>query len=605
MPNASDILIETLIEWKVEVVFGLPGDGINGIMEALRRRQDRIRFVSVRHEQSAAFMACAYAKFTGRLGVCLATSGPGGTNLLTGLYDAKLDQMPVLAITGMQYHDLIETFSQQDVDLTRVFENVAVYNAQVNDAAHMENLANLACRSALSKRGVAHLSIANDVQERMAGGGRSRRNREGHMPSRYFEGRLVPREDDILRAADLLNAGRKVAILAGRGALEAKGLLRETADLLGAPVAKALLGKAVLPDDDPFTTGGIGILGTVPSQEIMQQCDTLLIVGSTFPYIEYYPKPNAATGIQIDHDPQRIGLRYPVEVGLVGAAGETLRMLNERLQRKADRTFLEQAQEKTRNWRRELRAMEGDRSSPLKPQAAVGAFGRRIAVNGIVVTDSGQNTELAARHVDLGADHKFAVSGALASMASGLPYAIAAGIAMPDRPVYAVVGDGGFAMQLGEFATAVRYEIPLKLLVIRNDMLNQIAWEQMMFLGNPQFACELPPIDFAAAAEAMGGRGFTIRSFDEIDGVLDQAFAAEGPVVIQALVDRYEPLMPPKMPEDYARNSRAALPQTPGHEKIEENLRHSSAGRKVTEEEPQAPHEAAPDTNTGDLPGIP
>ncbi|PLU62918.1 pyruvate oxidase [Sinorhizobium medicae] len=575
MPNASDILIETLIEWKVEVVFGLPGDGINGIMEALRRRQDRIRFVSVRHEQSAAFMACAYAKFTGRLGVCLATSGPGGTNLLTGLYDAKLDQMPVLAITGMQYHDLIETFSQQDVDLTRVFENVAVYNAQVNDAAHMENLANLACRSALSKRGVAHLSIANDVQERMAGGRRSRRNREGHMPSRFFEGRLVPREDDILRAADLLNAGRKVAILAGRG------------------------------DDDPFTTGGIGILGTVPSQEIMQQCDTLLIVGSTFPYIEYYPKPHAATGIQIDHDPQRIGLRYPVEVGLVGAAGETLRMLNERLQRKADRTFLEQAQEKTRNWRRELRAMEGDRSSPLKPQAAVGAFGRRIAANGIVVTDSGQNTELAARHVDLGADHMFAVSGALASMASGLPYAIAAGIAMPARPIYAVVGDGGFAMQLGEFATAVRYEIPLKLLVIRNDMLNQIAWEQMMFLGNPQFACELPPIDFAAAAEAMGGRGFTIRSFDEIDGVLDQAFAAEGPVVIQALVDRYEPLMPPKMPEDYARNFRAALPQTPGHEKIEENLRHSSAGRKVTEEEPQAPHEAAPDANTGDLPGIP
>ncbi|MDX0019538.1 pyruvate oxidase [Sinorhizobium meliloti] len=605
MPNTSDILIDTLIEWKVDVVFGLPGDGINGIMEALRRRQDRIRFVSVRHEQSAAFMACAYAKFTGRLGVCLATSGPGGTNLLTGLYDAKLDQMPVLAITGMQYHDLIETFSQQDVDLTRVFENVAVYNAQVNDAAHMENLANLACRSALSKRGVAHLSIANDVQERMADGGRSRRNRPGHMPSRYFAGKLVPLESDLSRAADLLNAGRKVAILAGRGALEAKEALRETAELLGAPVAKALLGKAVLPDDDPLTTGGIGILGTAPSQEIMQQCDTLLIIGSTFPYIEYYPRPNTAAGIQIDHDPQRIGLRYPVEVGLVGEAGETLRMLNKRLKRKQDRSFLERAQEQTRNWRRELRAMEGDRSSPLKPQAAVAAFGRRIAKKGIVVTDSGQNTELAARHVDLGADHMFAVSGALASMASGLPYAIAAGIAMPDRPVYAVVGDGGFAMQLGEFATAVGYRLPLKLLVIRNDMLNQIAWEQMMFLGNPQFACELPPIDFAAAAEAMGGRGFTVRSFGELDGIMDQAFAVDGPVVIQALVDRYEPLMPPKMPADYARNFRAALPETPGHEKIEENLRNSSVGRKVTDEEPQPPHEAAPDENTGELPGIP
>lgn len=601
MPNAADILIDTLIEWKVDIVFGLPGDGINGIMEALRTRKDRIRFISVRHEQSAAFMACAYAKFTGKLGVCLATSGPGGTNLLTGLYDAKLDQMPVLAITGMQYHDLIETFTQQDVDLTRVFENVAIYNAQVNDAAHMENLANLACRSALAKRGVAHLSIANDVQERMADGGRSRRNRPGHMPTRHFSGRLVPLESDLSTAADLLNAGKKVAILAGRGALEAREALRETAELLGAPVAKALLGKAVLPDDDPLTTGGIGLLGTAPSQEIMQQCDTLLIVGSTFPYIEYYPKPNTATGIQIDHDAQRIGLRYPVEVGLVGEAGETLRMLNKRLERKADRSFLERAQEATKVWRQEMRTMEGDKSSPLKPQPVVGAFGKRIAANGILVCDSGQNTELTARHIDLGAQHMFTVSGALASMASALPYAIAAGIAMPDRPIYAVVGDGGLAMQLGEFSTAVRHRIPLKLLVIRNDMLNQIAWEQMMFLGNPQFACELPPIDFAAAAEAMGARGFTIQSFDEIENIMDQAFAAEGPVIVQALVDRYEPLMPPKMPDDYARNFRAALPETPGHDKIEENLKQSPLAGALT-----APETAqqVPDENTANLPGI-
>lgn len=601
MPNAADILIDTLIEWKVDIVFGLPGDGINGIMEALRTRKDRIRSISVRHEQSAAFMACAYAKFTGKLGVCLATSGPGGTNLLTGLYDAKLDQMPVLAITGMQYHDLIETFTQQDVDLTRVFENVAIYNAQVNDAAHMENLANLACRSALAKRGVAHLSIANDVQERMADGGRSRRNRPGHMPTRHFSGRLVPLESDLSTAADLLNAGKKVAILAGRGALEAREALRETAELLGAPVAKALLGKAVLPDDDPLTTGGIGLLGTAPSQEIMQQCDTLLIVGSTFPYIEYYPKPNTATGIQIDHDAQRIGLRYPVEVGLVGEAGETLRMLNKRLERKADRSFLERAQEATKVWRQEMRTMEGDKSSPLKPQPVVGAFGKRIAANGILVCDSGQNTELTARHIDLGAQHMFTVSGALASMASALPYAIAAGIAMPDRPIYAVVGDGGLAMQLGEFSTAVRHRIPLKLLVIRNDMLNQIAWEQMMFLGNPQFACELPPIDFAAAAEAMGARGFTIQSFDEIENIMDQAFAAEGPVIVQALVDRYEPLMPPKMPDDYARNFRAALPETPGHDRIEENLKQSPLAGALT-----APETAqqVPDENTANLPGI-
>jgi pyruvate dehydrogenase (quinone) len=251
MPTAADILIETLIAWEVEVVFGLPGDGINGIMEALRKRQDEIRFVQVRHEESAAFMACAYAKLTGRLGVCLATSGPGGTHLLTGLYDAKLDQMPVLAITGMQYHDLIETFTQQDVDLTRVFDNVAIYNAHVSDAAHMENVASLACRSALAKRGVAHISIASDAQE-MEASSRSKRNKPKHVPNRYFAGRQVPDEEELSRAADILNAASKVAILAGRGALGASEELRQTADLLAAPVAKALLGKAVLADDDAY-----------------------------------------------------------------------------------------------------------------------------------------------------------------------------------------------------------------------------------------------------------------------------------------------------------------------------------------------------------------
>jgi len=573
MTNTADILIETLIAWDVEVIFGLPGDGINGIMEALRTRQDRIRFVQVRHEESAAFMASAYAKWTGKLGVCLATSGPGGTHLLTGLYDAKLDQAPVLAITGMQFHDLIETFTQQDVDLTRVFNDVSVFNVQVTDAAHMENVASLACRSALAARGVAHISVASDVQEMTKDDSeRSRRNREGHAPNRWFNGSQRPDEAELEKAAAILNEASNVAILVGRGALHARAELEKTADLLGAPIAKALLGKAVLSDDHPYTTGGIGILGTLPSQEIMEQCDALLIVGSTFPYIEYYPKPGRARCVQIDRDAQRIGLRCPVEAGLVGDAAVSLNLLNQKLERKPDRSFLDRARQGMVRWRKMMRQAEARDDVPLKPQRIVKAFGDRMPDNAILTTDSGQNTELAARHIDMKPTQAFAVSGSLASMACGLPYAIAAGIAFPGRPVLAVVGDGGFAMQLGEFSTAVRHRIPLKMLVIKNGMLNQIAWEQMMFLGNPQFACELQPIDFTLAAMALGGIGYRISRPEEIDGVLDAAFADEGPVIIEAVVDAYEPMMPPRMPEDYRRNMKKALNETPGRAQIEANL---------------------------------
>ncbi|ESY11729.1 thiamine pyrophosphate-binding protein [Mesorhizobium sp. M0615] len=573
MPTAADILIETLIDWNVDIIFGLPGDGINGIMEALRRRQDRIRFIQVRHEESAAFMACAYSKWTGKLGVCLATSGPGGTHLLTGLYDAKLDQAPVLAITGMQFHDLIETFTQQDVDLTRVFSDVAVFNAQVSDAAHMESLAGLACRSALARRGVAHLSIASDVQEHtLDQAKRSKRNKPSHTPDRWFEGSRLPDEEQLAKAAEILNGATKAAILAGRGALGARHELEETAELVGAPVAKALLGKAALPDDHPLTTGGIGILGTLPSQEIMEECDALLVVGSSFPYIEYYPKPGQARGVQIERDPQRIGLRYPVEAGLAGDAAVTLRLLNKRLKRKDDRSFLEKAQAGMRRWREMMAQSEQKAATSLKPQVVTRAFGKRLPDDAILVADSGQNTEMAARHIELRDGQAFGVSGALASMACGLPYAIAAGLAFPGRPVFAVVGDGGLAMQLGEFSTAVRYRVPLKVLVLKNGMLNQIAWEQMMFLGNPQFACELQPIDFAMAAEAMGGIGYSVSRAEEVEGVLDAALAAEGPVVIEAVVDPYEPMMPPKMPPDYAKNFRKALSDTPGRAEIEANV---------------------------------
>jgi pyruvate dehydrogenase (quinone) len=529
--------------------------------------------VQVRHEESAAFLACAYAKWTGKLGVCLATSGPGGLHLLNGLYDAKLDHAPVLAVTGMQFHDVIETFTQQDVDLTRVFSEVAVFNAQVSDAAHMESVAALACRSALSRRGVAHISIANDVQEQpLADAKRSKRNQPHHASNRWFEGRRLPQEAVIDRAAAILNAASRIAILAGRGALSARAELERTAERLGAPIAKALLGKAVLPDDHPYTTGGIGLLGTLASQEVMEQCDALLIVGSTFPYIEYYPQPGQAKAVQIDYDSQRIGLRYPVDVGLVGDSAETLHQLNERLARKEDRSFLENAQGAMARWRDMMAAAERRDAMPLKPAAVVRAFAERMPEKAVLTTDSGQNTALAARHIDLRDGQSFGVSGALASMSCGLPYAIAAGIAFPGRPVCAIVGDGGLAMQLGEFSTAVRYGIPIKMLVIKNGMLNQIAWEQMLFLGNPQFGCELQPIDFVKAAEAMGARGFKISRREDLDDVMDAAFAAEGPVIIEAAVDAYEPLLPLKMPLDYGRNFKRALPETPGHEAIERNL---------------------------------
>lgn len=339
--TAADVLIETLMDWGVEIVFGLPGDGINGVMEALRTRQDKIRFVQVRHEEAAAFMACGYAKFTGKLGVCLATSGPGGIHLLNGLYDAKLDGQPVLAITGLQFHDLIGTFTQQDVALDKLFMDVAVFNERVMGPTHVENLTDLACRTALAYRGVAHLAFPVDLQEKeLKERQRSKRNVAHHTSHADARSARLPDPTELERAAEILNEGKKVAILAGRGALDAGDELEQIADLLGAPIIKALLGKAAVPDDSPYTTGGIGLRGTRPSQEAIEDCDTLLMVGTSFPYIEFMPKPGQARGVQIELDPKRIGLRSPVEVGLIGDSRSTLRELIPLLQRKQDRKFL-------------------------------------------------------------------------------------------------------------------------------------------------------------------------------------------------------------------------------------------------------------------------
>lgn len=574
MPNTAEILVDTLIEWKVDVVFGLPGDGINGIMEALRTRRDRITFIQARHEESAAFMATAYAKWTGRLGVCLATSGPGGTHLLTGLYDAKLDRAPVLAITGMQFHDLIETFTQQDVDLVRVFSDVAVFNAQVSDAAHMESVAGLACRSALARHGVAHLSVASDVQEQsLAESMRSRRNRPRHTPERWFEGR--PRCDpaQLEKAAAILNGASKVAILAGRGALGAAAEVEEIADMLAAPVAKALLGKAVLPDGHPHSTGGIGMLGTLPSQEIMEQCEALLIVGSSFPYIEYYPDPEKCRSVQIDHDAQRIGLRQRVDAGLVGDAAETMRLLAGKLVRKTDRGFLRQAQKRMSDWRAMMRISETGADMPLKPQRVVRAFGENLPDNAVIAADSGQNTELAARHIDIKAGQAFFGIGI--ARLHGLRPALCH--CRRHRLSRASRLRGGRRWRPRHAARRVLDCGPLQDPAQAPRHPQQHAEPDRLGADDvprePQFACELQPIDFALAARAMGGIGYSVARPEQVDSIIAAAFAAEGPVIIEAVVDAYEPMMPPRMPDEYRRNLRKALPETPGREKIEANLR--------------------------------
>ncbi|MDB4872736.1 MAG: pyruvate oxidase [Gemmatimonadales bacterium] len=572
--NAAEILVETMIAAGIDTVFGLAGDGINGIIEALRTRTDRIRFVAVRHEENAAFMACAWGKLTGQLAACLATSGPGGIHLLNGLYDAKLDRVPVLAITGLQFHDLLDTFTQQDVDLDRLFADVSEFSARVMGPAHVENLTLLACRTALARCGVAHLSIPIDVQiEPLSEHERSRRNVPHHASRALPENAQLPSEFALDRAAALLNQSQRVAILAGRGARDAREQLLAVADTLGAPIVKALLGKAVVPDNHPLTTGGIGLLGTRPSQEAFERCDALLIVGSTFPYIEFYPRPGQARGAQIDLDAQRIGLRFPVEVGLVGDAAATLERLLPRLERKQDRAFLTDMQQRMQHWREQMDEWASRGETPMQGAVVARALSDRLRDDAIVVTDSGQNTEICARHVAMRGDMDFAVSGLLASMGCGLPYAIAAQIAWPDRQVVAIVGDGGLAMVLGEFATAVKYRLPIKIVVLANQVLGQIKWEQMMFLGNPEWACDLQPIDFAKAAEAMGGAGYRIETPDQAGDVLDRALAEAGPVIIHAVTDPNEPMLPPKISDEFRQALQKALRAgTPGAAEIEHNL---------------------------------
>jgi thiamine pyrophosphate-dependent acetolactate synthase large subunit-like protein len=580
MPQtAAELLVDKLIAWNVDTVFGLPGDAINGLMEALRKRKDQIRFVGVRHEATAGFAATAYAKFSGRLGVCVATSGPGATNLLTGLYDAKFDQVPVLAITGMQFHDMLGTMYQQDVDTPRLFEDVAVYSERIMGPAHVDSIADVAIRMAIAKRGVAHLGFPADFQEKtLEDDSYGHMNQPRHTSSDLRFPRVLPREEDLRAAAEVLNAGERIVIVCGSGARGARAELLQVAEALGAPIAKPYLGLDVLPDDHPHVTGTMGVWETPATAQAFAECDTVLLVGTSFPYISFLPSTTEGKrGVQIDLAPERIGLRYPVEVGLVADAREALAMLLPLLRRKENRAYLEGVQTTLREYQARQEEANQSQDGPLKGAAFAAALDRHLADDAIVCGDSGQNTSWMARNIRARGARRISGSGTLASMASAVPYAIGAACAFPDRPVVAFVGDGGLSMLMGELATLARYRLPVKVFVAKNHALNMIRWEQMMFQGNPEYGIEISDIDFAKVAEGCGCAGLKVTGPQDVDAVVQQALAMDGPVVVEAMVDPLEPMMSGKLRPQTAQHMAEALAgDQPHRDQIEREFRQAA-----------------------------
>ena len=551
--TVADLLVERLISWDVDTIFGFPGDGVNGIFEALRTHQEKLKFIQVRHEEAAAFAACGYAKYSGRLGVCIATSGPGGVHLLNGLYDAKCDGQPVLAITGHTFHDLIGTHYQQDVDLDKLFMDVAEFNQRIMGPGHVNNIVDEAIKTSLTRRGVSHVTIPKDIQEWTSRDEeRSKANVPKHSASVFAASHPQPSQELLQEAADLINRGSKVAILAGAGCLQARREVRQLAELTGAPIVKPLLGKAVVPDDDPYTTGGIGLLGTAPSQEALKECETLIIAGSGFPYMEFYPKPGQAKTVQIDIDPGRIGLRHPVDVGLTGECKAVLRALLPLVRKKKDQDFLNKAQKNMKKWNRLLEERGTRKDKPMKPQVVTWNLNKLLDDDAIVSSDSGTIATWSARYIEMRGDMKFSLSGSLATMANGLPYSIGAAVAFPGRQVVCIVGDGGLTMLMGEIATLVKYKLPVKVIVIKNNVLGQIKWEQMVMEGNPQYGVELQPIDFAGIAKSCGAAGYTIDDPEQARSILREALAHRGPAVIQAVVDPNEPPLPGNVSSEQA-----------------------------------------------------
>ena len=557
--TASDVLVETLIDWGVDVIFGLPGDGINGFVEAIRTHKEKIRYIHVRHEETAAMAATGYAKFTGKLGVCFSTAAPGAVHMLNGLYDAKIDQAPVLAITGMTYHDLIGTHYLQDMNQDYLYQDVAIYNQRLMGPAHAKNITDLACRAALSHRAVSHIALPIDYQSAdMSDQKRSMRNLKGHTSEAFTVPKQVPERTQLEKAARALQGKKKVAILVGAGARGAREEVLQVAERLAAPVVKALLGKDVIPDDSPYTTGGTGVVGTRPSSDVFENCDALLIVGSSFPYIEFLPKPGQAVGVQIDDKPERIGLRYPVDYGLVGDAQATLRELLMYLPRNDDRAFLHQAQKGMEEWW-DLMEERGTRTEkPMKPQVVAWNLGELLQDDAIITGDSGTVTTYAAR-MKLRAQQQFSFSGTLCSMAAALPYAIGAQVAYPGRQVVAFTGDGSLSMMMGDLASLAQHRLPVKIVVLKNNTLGLIKWEQMIYLGNPEYGVDLHPIDFVKVAEGCGLKGIRIDNPKHCREQLKEALKADGPAVIECLTDPNEPPMPPKVTKAETKNLAKAL----------------------------------------------
>ncbi len=560
--NVADFLVRRLSDWGVERIYGYPGDGINGIMGALDRASDRIEFVQVRHEETAAFMACGHAKFTGEVGVCLATSGPGAIHLLNGLYDAKLDHQPVLAIVGQQARAALGGSYQQEVDLLTLFKDVAhEYVHMASEPEQVRHLVDRALRIAHAKRTVTCIIVPNDVQT-MDAAEPEHAHGTIHSGIGHVSPRVMPTEDDVRRAAEVLNAGDRVAILVGQGALHATDEVIEVADLLGAGVAKALLGKAAVPDDLPFVTGSIGLLGTKASYDLMMGCDTLLMVGSSFPYSEFLPEEGKARGVQIDIDASMISIRYPMEVNLVGDSADTLRALIRHLERKEDRSWRDEVEANVADWWRLMEERAMIEADPINPQRVFWELSTRLPDNCILSSDSGSSANWYARDIKLRRGMMASLSGTLATMGPGVPYAIAAKFAHPERVAIALVGDGSMQMNgINELITIAKYwrrwsDPRLIVLVLNNRDLNQVTWEQRALEGDPKFEAsqDIPDFPYARYAELIGLKGVRVESPEEIGEAWDEVLAADRPAVLEAVTDPEVPPLPPHITFEQARH---------------------------------------------------
>ena len=566
--KVSDFFWQRLYQWGVRRVFGYPGDGINGLLGGLQRLgTDKIAFIQVRHEEMAAFMASAYAKFSGELGVCMATSGPGAAHLVTGLYDARLDHMPVLAIAGQQARAGLGGHYQQEVDLPSLFKDVAgAFVAQASTPAQVAHLVDRAVRIAVANHRVTALIFPNDLQEEPYEPP-PRKHGTVHSGIGYRAPRVVPYEDDLRRAAEVLNAGKRVAILVGAGALNATDEVIAVADRLCAGAAKALLGKAVLPDDLPWVSGSIGLLGTKPSWELMTRCDTLLMIGSGFPYSEFLPKEGAARGVQIDIDPGMLSLRYPMEVPLVGDSAETLRALLPMLEQKSDRAWRDSIEKSVAAWWQEMRARAHVAANPVNPQRVAWELSPRLPEHAIITSDSGSCANWYARDIRIRRGMMCSLSGGLASMGAAVPYAIAAKFAHPDRPVIALVGDGAMQMNnMAELITAAKYckqwaNPTLVVCVFNNQDLNQVTWEQRIMEGNPKFDAsqQLPDVPYHRFAELIGLRGIYVDRPEQLGAAWEQALASDRPCVLEVKTDPEVPPLPPHITLEQARKFTSML----------------------------------------------